>query len=355
MTKLPPSTFRDSLLAWYDTHKRDLPWRRTNDPYRIWLSEVMLQQTQVERVVGYYTRFLESFPTLEALAAADADAVLKRWEGLGYYSRARALHRAAKVIITERNGEFPGNSTELRALPGFGAYTAAAVASIAFGEPVAAIDTNVRRVLARFGTIGGTDRAHHAAIADLADRVLDPDRPGDFNQAMMELGATVCRSRSPLCPVCPIQAGCAAWATGTPERWPEAKPKPKRPTVVAACGILFEKGKTLVVQRPPDGLLGGLWEFPGGRQGDEETPADACIRGFREKTGLPVTIDSAAIVVRHTFSHFHVELHAFVCRAATRKKPTGGRWVTETELNDLALTRTARAISESLFSSSCPS
>jgi A/G-specific adenine glycosylase len=272
---------RSHLLEWFDGARRDLPWRRTSDPYRIWISEVMLQQTQVERVVGYYERFLRAFPTVEALAAASVDDVLKAWEGLGYYARARAVHEAARIVVRDRGGELPKTSAELAKLPGFGAYTAAAVASIAFGERVAALDVNAFRVLARLFRVDGpvTNGATRARLRALGEGLVDPRRPGDFNAAMMELGALVCRPRAPLCLLCALAGACEARASGDPERWPERAPVAERPTVHAACGVVRRRGKVLVVRRPERGLLGGLWEFPGGRLAEGEGAEEACARG----------------------------------------------------------------------------
>ncbi len=305
---LDVEAFRAGLLEWFDAGRRDLPWRRTSDPYRIWVSEVMLQQTQVDRVVDYYTRFLEAFPTVEALAAAPIDDVLKRWEGLGYYARARTLHAAAARVAGDLDGRLPARAEELQALPGFGPYTSAAVASIAFGEAVAAVDTNVVRVVARLGCASS-----RAAI----------DRPR--------------------CLLCPVAAGCCARASGTPERWPEPKPTVERPVVHAACGVVRRRGRVLVVRRPERGLLGGLWEFPGARLADGETPERACERGIAEKTGVRATALEPLGAVGHTFSHFKVVLHAFACRDLGGRA-RAGRWATLDEIDALALTRTARSI-----------
>jgi A/G-specific adenine glycosylase len=337
---------RQQLLAWFDAGRRDLPWRRTSDPYRIWVSEVMLQQTQVDRVVGFYERFTTAFPTVEALAAAPLDDVLKLWEGLGYYARARALHAAARHVAEELGGRLPERAAGLRSLPGFGPYTAAAVASIAFDEPVAALDTNVLRVLARVGCVDGpvARRETRAALEQLAARLVDPDRPGDFNQAMMELGAMVCRPRAPRCLLCPLAAVCCARASGEPERWPEAATKTERPTVHAACGVVRRRGRLLVVRRPDRGLLGGLWEFPGARLAPDEPPERACERGVAEKSGVRVAATAEVATVHHTFSHFRVVLHAFACRDLGGRAHAPARWATPDEVDALALTRTAREI-----------
>jgi A/G-specific adenine glycosylase len=353
---------RRRLLAWFDAARRDLPWRRTSDPYRIWVSEVMLQQTQVDRVVDYYERFLRAFPTVEALALAPLDDVLKAWEGLGYYARARSLHAAARTVAREHGGRLPASEAELAALPGFGPYTAAAVASIAFGERAAALDVNAFRVLARLFRVDGpvTSGATRARLWALGRELVDRQRPGDFNAAMMELGALVCRPRAPLCLLCPLADVCGARASGDPERWPERAPATERPVVHAACGVVRRRGRLLVVRRPERGLLGGLWEFPGGRCAEGESAEEACARGVFEKTGVrvepvaPVADARGFGGIRHTFSHFRVVLHAFGCKdLGGRLSSASARWVTRTELDGLALTRTAREVARRVLSAEC--
>jgi A/G-specific adenine glycosylase len=341
------SRLRRRLLAWFEESRRDLPWRRTSDPYRIWVSEVMLQQTQVDRVVGYYERFLEAFPTVEALAAAPLDDVLKRWEGLGYYARARAMHAAARAVVAGHGGRLPETAEALRVLPGFGPYTAAAVASIAFGEAVAALDTNVLRVIARiFCVEGPVSRGEtRAMLAARASGLLDPERPGAFNEAMMELGALVCRARGPRCLLCPVAEDCCARASGDPERWPGRATVSERETVHAACGIVTRRGRLLLVRRPEQGLLGGLWEFPGARCGPDEDAREACPRGIAGKTGVRAEVVAPLADVRQTFSHFRLVLHAFTCRDLGGKIQGGAaRWVAPADLEGLALTRTAREL-----------
>jgi A/G-specific adenine glycosylase len=353
------SLLRSHLLEWFDSARRELPWRRTSDPYRIWISEVMLQQTQVERVAGaagYYERFLRLFPTVEALAAATLDDVLKAWEGLGYYARARALHAAARIVVIEYGGRLPTTEVDLARLPGFGPYTAAAVASIAFGERTAALDVNALRVLARLFRVEGpvTSAATRKRLGTLGQNLVDPNRPGDFNAAMMELGALVCRPRRPRCLLCPLAEVCAARASGDPERWPERAPPVERPVVHASCGIVRRRGKLLVVRRPDRGLLGGLWEFPGGRCLDGERAEAACARGVLEKTGVRVEPAVPLGIVHHTFSHFRVVLHAFSCRdLGGQLASSSARWVTEDDLHALALTRTAREAFERVLRAEC--
>ncbi|HEV2131455.1 MAG TPA: A/G-specific adenine glycosylase, partial [Longimicrobiaceae bacterium] len=280
---------RERLLAWYDQHRRPLPWRTPEggapDPYRVWLSEVMLQQTRVETVKPYFERWLEHFPNLEALAAAPLEEVLKAWEGLGYYSRARNFHRAVREVAERYGGEVPGEPGALRALPGVGRYTAGAVASIAFGREEPVVDGNVRRVFARW-----TDDPDpkEADLWRLAEALVPGERPGDLNQALMELGATVCTSRSPRCPVCPVQGFCAAYAAGTQEQRPARKPQRTLPHEDTAVAVVEREGRLLVVRRPVDARLGGMWEFPGTVCRRGESVAAAAERGVREGLGLAV-------------------------------------------------------------------
>jgi A/G-specific adenine glycosylase len=254
-------TITAALLSHFDASRRDLPWRETSDPYAIWVSEVMLQQTRVDTVRPYYERWMERFPTAEALAGAELDDVLRYWQGLGYYGRARNLHRAARLVRERFAGALPRDLAELRELPGVGEYTAGAVASIAFGVPTPAVDGNVRRVLAR---LWGLEDPAAAEIRRLAAALVPADRPGDFNQALMELGATLCTPRAPDCGRCPLAARCRARALGEQERWPRSKARKPVPHETVETAVLRRRdGAVLLVRRPLNGFLGGLWEFPG--------------------------------------------------------------------------------------------
>ena len=305
---LPVQEVRHRLLSHYDLLRRDLPWRNETDPYRIWVSEVMLQQTRVETVIPYYRRWLERFPDLEALASSDEDDVLALWEGLGYYARARNLLRAARVIRERHAGTLPRELADLRALPGFGSYTTGAVASIAFGVPAAAVDGNVRRVLCRLFDLPAPSAAELGARADL---LVDPQRPGDFNQALMELGATLCTPRAPRCSACPLERGCLAAARGTVQDRPVQRlrgPVPERTIVVFA--LVDSGGRTLLVRRPRSGLLGGLWTFPEHELVEGLPSEDALEATLRALTG-PGGSGRGAYAqveplaeVRHAFTHF---------------------------------------------------
>ena len=302
--------FRRALLDWYDRAKRELPWRGTRDPYRIWLSEIMLQQTRAEAVAPRYEAFLARFPTVEALAAADEEAVLKAWEGMGYYLRARNLRRAAMEVA--RRGEFPQSAKELQTLPGVGAYTAAAVASIAFDEAAPALDGNQARVLARLlafeGTVDTPQKLRRAAAA-----LIDRERPGDYNQALMDLGSGICTPRAPKCETCPVAAFCAARAGGDAESYPRLPPPIARREVEVTVVLAYLNGRVLVRRRPSRGLLAGLWEFPSFSEG---TLADA-LPGARATGELTRA--------RHVFTHLVWNMRGL--RAEVETLPEGMRAV----------------------------
>ncbi len=353
--------FRQDLLRWYVSAKREMPWRGIEHPYRIWVAEVMLQQTRVDQARPYFERFVEAFPTVEALAEAERDAVLRRWEGLGYYARARHLHEAAGEIVREHVGRVPDTHVALRALPGIGPYTAAAVLSIAFGKAHAVLDGNVIRVLTRVFAVAeeATSSRTRRRLRALADALLDAERPGTFNQALMELGATVCTPTAPACPACPLQAVCEAYAQDEQEMYPVKKKKGPVPHYDIAVGLVFnEDGEVLIQRRPDEGLLGGLWEFPGGKQQEDEAPADACRRELREELGIEVEVERPFHRLDHAYSHFKITLHAFRCRlrAGTPEAPTAPtaregqplRWVLPEALGQYAFPRANRRLIEKL-------
>ena len=359
-SEIPPTeaherAFQRDLLAWYRRVARPMPWRQTSDPYRIWISEVMLQQTRVDQARPYYERFVEAFPTVEKLAAAPLDEVLLRWEGLGYYSRARNLHRAAQKVVADFDGRLPRTSEAIRALPGVGPYTAAAVLSIAFGEPHAVLDGNVARVLARVFTVSADVKrtSTRRRLQALADGLIPADVPGDFNQAVMELGATACTPRQPVCLRCPIQSVCGAFAEGRPEAYPVSAKKPPVPHHDVAVGLVFnDRGEVLIQRRKEDGLLGGLWEFPGGKREGGETMEAACARELREELGIEVDVEAPFGRVDHAYSHFKVTLHAFRCRLLRGTPiPQEGqplRWVAPDALDGYAFPRANRRLIERL-------
>jgi A/G-specific adenine glycosylase len=346
-----PSARADRLLAWFATHRRPLPWRSDRDPYRIWVAEVLLQQTRVATAAARYPAFLQTFPTVQALAAGSEREVLKAWEGLGYYARARHLREAAREIVGKRHGFLPTTSRELTELPGFGPYVSAAVASLAFGEPVVALEANGLRVAARW-TLEEDDvrrPAVRARLGEALERELPRERAGEFNEALMELGETVCRPRRPDCPSCPVAADCRArQELPDPGRLPTRGSRPNRPHVLASIVALTSGDRWLVRRRPAEGLLGGLWELPGGRLEGDETPEDAARRELREETGLLAATLVPVGVVRHAYSHFSVSLHLFRGTWDGVGRPAGDaplRWVTRAEFDRLPRpTATVRAM-----------
>jgi len=336
-------TFVPALLDWYDHEKIELPWRGAADPYKVWLSEIMLQQTQVAAVIPYFERFTARFPTVTALANAPLDDVLKLWEGLGYYSRARNLHRAAQTVRDQYAGKFPVKAAELLELPGIGRYTAGAIASIAGGERVAALDGNMIRVLARLYNIAEdvTDTATQKRLWELAESLVPADRPGDYNQAVMDLGRTVCKPKAPLCKACPVAVYCEAYKQGIQESRPVKPTKAATPHYDVAAGIIYNAhGEFLIAQRPNEGLLGGLWEFPGGKQETGETLEECLKRELREELAIEVSVGERLTTVRHAFTHFKITLAAFECQHQSGEPQTIGcqawRWVTLAEVDQFA-------------------
>jgi A/G-specific adenine glycosylase len=314
------------LLRHYRRTKRRLPWRRDRDPYRIWIAETMLQQTGVDTVIPYYKRFLRRFPSVRSLARASVQEVLKVWEGLGYYARARNLHRAAAMI----GRSFPRTAAEWRRLPGVGEYTSAAIASIVSGEPVAVVDGNVRRVGARLlGRDVTPERIRNFMQASMRS-------PGDFNQAVMELGQRICRPSAPDCDACPLAGECRWFLSGRKRPVPRPKKLPPRPHHEIGVGIVRRRGRVLIGRRPEDGLLGGLWEFPGGKRRAGERHEQTTRREVLEETGLRVRIVRPLMTVDHAYSHFSVKLHVFECRPLKgRARPIGCeevRWVHPSQL-----------------------
>lgn len=353
-----PNTFAAPLLAWYDHLGVELPWRGAEDPYPVWLSEIMLQQTQIETVKPYYARFLAAYPTVQALAAAPLDDVLKLWEGLGYYSRARNLHRAAQQIaerIAAGHG-FPATVDDLLSLTGVGRYTAGAIASIAFGVRAPVLDGNVIRVFARLLDLPDdvTQSATQAQLWQVAEHWLPETRTGDYNQALMDLGRLICKPRTPSCKECPISTYCAAYANGTQNERPVKAAKAETPHYNVAAGIIWnERGEVLIAQRPLEGLLGGLWEFPGGKQEPGETLAECLQRELREELAIEVEVGELYTKVRHGFTHFKITLHAFTCRYASNAEPQriGVRdfaWVTPDQFDKYSFGKADRQVIEAL-------
>ena len=356
---------RTQLLGWYHARRRRLPWREDPTPYRVWVSEIMLQQTQVATVIPYFDRFLEVFPNVQSLAAASEQEVLAQWSGLGYYRRARMLHSAAQSIVADHEGKLPNNAALLRSLPGIGRYTAGAIASIAFGLPEPVLDGNVARVLARLMTLDqaiDTSPGQRILWSTAAD-LLDPSDPSSHNQAMMELGALVCHPRTPECPRCPVSKHCRAFETDTVLSYPRKKPRKKPTAITAYCALLIKpNGHILVAKRPPTGLLAGLWELP-----SVESPApnpvaktpsahtmetDEMTHALARRTGLQVTWGEHLATVDHVFTHRRLKLHIWstrghqgtLCDAVYPEM----RWLAPESLDSVPLSRLTQKVFEAI-------
>ncbi len=351
LTPARARSFSSRLLAWYARHKRDLPWRRdAHNPYRIWISETLLQQTQVTAVIPYYKRFLARFPTVHALANARLDSVLKTWEGAGYYARARNLHRSAKEIVARFNGKLPCAVDDLMTLPGIGRYTAGAIASIAYNRDAPILDGNVTRVLCRYFNIRTdpkrTETQKH--LWKLAEELIPRGRAGKFNQALMDLGATICTPRNPACGKCPVTRTCAAMRLGLQDKLPIKAKKKSKPHKQIAVGIIWKGKKILIARRFDRDLLGGLWEFPGGHRERGESLEECVVREVREELGVTVAVVEKFAAVEHAYSHFSITLNAFRCRYFRGKPSAIGcaawKWVSPRELARYAFPAANRKI-----------
>ncbi len=338
----------ENLLTWYSEHGRDLPWRRISDPYAVWVSEIMLQQTRVDTVHPYYKRFMARFPNAAALAEASLEEVLIMWEGLGYYARARNLHRAARIIVERYDGQLPQSEQELNALPGIGRYTADALRAIAFDQNTLALEGNLRRVLTRLFDLH-LDPRRPEVERELRRRgmsILPRGRASEFNQALMDLGALICTPRSPACHACPLAADCLALRNGTQEQLPFRQPKRPPPLRHAVAAVLHENDNFLITRRPEDGLLGGLWGFPGGFIEDGESNRLALIRVLKEQLGLKVDIINPLPPLGHAYTHFRVNLQPFACRARLGDLRERGdmRWVKAEDLNSVPMGKLDRML-----------
>ena len=371
MTDGRETEIASGLLAWFGSRERDIPWRGETDAYRIWVCEVMAQQTRIQTVRERLPGFFGAYPTISSLAESDPDELMRAWEGLGYYARARNLREAARRLVDGAAGERPSLPTTaagLRELPGIGPYTAGAIASIAFGRAEPAVDGNARRVLSRLydlerptpGTLEGLARGLiRAADAELADtRHARPEGTGslagELNQAIMDLGGEMCTPRSPDCPHCPVAAYCLALARGTVGERPPSRSRGEIPHHDIGVALVWDDaGRLLIQRRPPEGLLGGLWEFPGGKVEEGEAPEDAAVRETREETGLTIRVRERADRVEHAYSHFRITLHAFHADVAGGELYAGPdapprAWVDRSELDDYAFPAANRRVIEGL-------
>ncbi len=342
------------LLEWYARSGRKLPWRDQPRPYPVWVSEIMLQQTRVGTVVPYFERWMTHFPTIPDLAQADLQEVLSFWEGLGYYSRARAMHRSAQILVQDYNGNLPDDLDSLKRLPGIGPYTAAAILSIAFNRDTAAIDGNIRRVYSRLLDITAPMKTRQGEflIRQAAHEHLPAGRAGDFNQALMDLGAGVCLPSHPRCEVCPLSCICLARSRGVQEERPVILPREPIPFYLVAAAVIVKDGEVLIARRPENGLLGGMWEFPGGKVEVGETFITALVRELREELGVEITVGEPLGVFRHAYTHFRVELHAFFCDLVSGQpeplQAADVRWVRLADLSGYPMGKIDRLISRNL-------
>jgi A/G-specific adenine glycosylase len=354
------------LLNWYRDNKRTLPWRgrAQRSAYAVWVSEIMLQQTRVETVIPYFEKWMRTFPTVRALAKASEHDVLNAWEGLGYYSRARNLHKAAKIVADQYNGELPRDLEELRKLPGIGRYTLGAIASIAFGMDVAALDGNIKRVYARLLDISEPvdSTAGEKILWKLADDYLPSGQAGDYNQALMDLGATICLPKNPRCLICPLMKICRARENGTQDQRPVMKPRKDVPHYVHAAGVIMDRGKVLLAQRPSQGLLASMWEFPNGRVNGDPAGglANTLITGYNlrltrsETRGRSIQERDALGIVQHAYTHFSVTVHVFRCEIVSMPKASNLKWVPLQDLDEFPMGKIDRQIAKMITSYRVP-
>lgn len=347
--------FSASLLAWFAEQGRDLPWRGSRDPYAIWVSEVMLQQTRVSQVIPYYERWMAALPSISALAESSLDQVLVLWEGLGYYQRAQNLHEAANILVAEYGGKLPETPGDLEQLPGIGRYTASAIASIAFGVDVLALDGNLRRVLSRLVDLRQDPRAAKAEqiLREKGNQLLPKGKSAAFNQALMDLGAEICKPQNPVCEACPVSIHCLAFERGVQRERPIKVPRPSIPHYTIAAGIARRDGKVLIAQRPMDKLLGGLWEFPGGKCESGETLEDCLRREWQEELRVEIDPGQPVLVVNHAYTHFQITVHSFECVVrAGEPSPVEHvmvQWVDPGALTNYPMGKVDRLISQKLL------
>jgi A/G-specific adenine glycosylase len=349
-----PPAWRRRLLDWYRRNRRDLPWRRTHDPYRIWVAEVMLQQTTVKSVLPYYEAFLQRFPDAAALADSPEEAVVAAWSGLGYYHRARNLRRGARHVVDHHGGRFPRTLEAALAIPGVGVYTASAVLSIAYGAPLPVVDGNVRRVLARLFALRGPEWRRDGPYYNLAEESLDRDSPGDWNQAVMELGATVCTPRRPACPACPVRATCRARAEGLQERIPEARLRHAPVDVTVAAALIEKDGRVLLVRRAEGRLMGRMWEVP--QTSLESRGLVDLVREVEARHGLTVVPGPLLARARHAITFRRIRVEAY--RARLRRKPPPDperyRWVAPADIGTLPVSSMTRKVLRGLACAQLP-
>ena len=324
-----------ALIYWYRNNKRPLPFRSTKDPYKIWVSEIMLQQTQMKTAIPFYERWINKLPTIESVASTDIDSLLKLWEGLGYYKRCQNFYQASKIVVEKYKGIVPSNYESFKGLPGVGDYTAGAVLSISFGIPVPAIDGNVKRVMARLYGFKHLTKYNSAIINKVISRILKNVNPSDFNQGLMELGALVCTFESPKCFKCPISKNCKAYQSGNPINYPKKKFTRAIPHFNVVTAIIW-RGDTFYIQRRrEDKMLGGLWEFPGGKVEKGETLESALLRELKEECDFNGRILKKATSVKHRYSHYSITMHCYYCEEKNDKIVTlaNSNWIKKNQIS----------------------
>ncbi len=337
-------SFQKTLLNWFARYSRDLPWRRSYLPYHIWISEIMLQQTQMERGTAYFERWIKRFPDIASIAEASEEEILKYWEGLGYYSRARNIHKAAQLLMKKNGGQLPADRTSLLAMPGIGKYTAAAIMSLAFNKDVPLVDANIERLFARLFNIETPikDKGQQTFIWRNAKEILPPGQARNFNQALMELGALVCRPRNPNCTVCPVHNHCQSLTLGVVDERPVPGKTTDTIRIEMVTGFLQKGGAIFIQKRPPNGVWANLWEFPGGRIEAGETPAEALVREYMEETEMNIGNLSKITTVKHSYTRYRVTLHCYTCfllngpQRPVLHEAQEYRWITPLDLHRFA-------------------
>lgn len=346
------------LIGWYQVFARDLPWRRTTNPYAIWVSEIMLQQTRVETVIPYYTRWMDELPTLGSLVSADQDHILKLWEGLGYYRRALNLHKAALMIMDRFDGFLPKDIKSLESLPGIGRYTAGAISSIAFNQPSPILDGNIKRVFTRLFNISTPLQTSETEkmLWRIAEDLLPENNPGEFNQALMELGALICLGKIPVCDRCPLRDDCLAFQYHLQGDLPVRKEKSPPRHLQVTAAVIEKDGRFLLAKRPPEGLLGGMWEFPGGKQENNETLPETLEREIKEELDATIKVGKHLGTYYHAYTHYKVTLHAYRCRLVSEKLNmiyhTDLAWVSIDSMESHPMGKLDRIIADQLRDSS---
>ncbi len=350
-------SFAGYLLKWYEQNARELPWRSEQSPYRTWVSEVMLQQTQVDTMLPYYEKWMVRFPDIVSLANASEQEVLSAWEGLGYYSRARNLLRAARIIMDEMDGQLPQTPQDLQELPGIGPYTAAAIASIVFEVDAAAVDGNIRRVLARVFDVQepAGSREGEKVFWSIANENLPPCQASSYNQALMDLGSVICTPKDPKCDDCPVATYCLAKALNLQSERPVKQPRKKPPHLIVTAAVIQRDGKVLLAQRPTKSLLGGMWEFPGGTLEKGDADLEACLkREIMEELGVTIHVGAPFGKYKHAYTHFKITLHAFLCDMADDEQPQNLvsdrlEWVRFQDLSTYPMGKVDRQIAKQLL------